>query len=54
MVPSMHHFNPPVDDAVGVQVVQRADQLLGNVLHHILGQVLIILKDLEQLALGKL
>jgi hypothetical protein len=39
---------------VGVQVVQRAHELLGDRLHHVLGQALVVLQDLKQLALSKL
>ena len=44
----------PVDDPVRVQVVQGADQLLGDALHDVLGERLVVLQDLKELALGKL
>ena len=37
-----------VDDAVGVQVVQRLYQLLGDVLHYDFRQLLVVLQDLEE------
>lgn len=40
-----------VDHAVGVQVVQRGDQLLRDWPDHLFGQRLVFLEDLEQLAL---
>jgi hypothetical protein len=41
-----------VDDAVGVQVVQRRHQLAPHVAHHALGQAAVVLQDVEQLAWG--
>ena len=41
-----------MDDAVVVQVVQRPHELLGDVLDDGLGQLLVVLQDLEQLACG--
>jgi hypothetical protein len=54
-----HHRPPPrpattASAPVGVQVVQRAHELLGDRLHHVLGQALVVLQDLKQLALGEL
>ena len=44
----------PVDDAVGVEVVEGGDQLAGDGGHLILGQALVVFKHLKQLAAGKL
>ena len=38
-----------VDDAIAVQVVQRADQLLGYAAHLLLRQSLVVLQHLKQL-----
>jgi hypothetical protein len=38
-----------VDDAIRVEVVERLHELLGDVPHLRLGQLLVVLKDLEQL-----
>ena len=43
-----------MDDPVTVQVVQGIDQLLGNLADLLFTKVAIILKDLEELTLGKL
>ena len=43
-----------MNDAVAVQVMQRADQLLGDGAHLLLRKALVILQNLEQLPLRKL
>jgi hypothetical protein len=43
-----------VDDAVAVQVVQGVHELLGHVADHVLGERVVVLEHLEQLALRKL
>ena len=43
-----------VDDAVVVQVVQRLDELPRDLLHLLLRQRLVVLEDLEELALREL
>lgn len=44
----------PVDDPVGVKVVQRAHQLLRDALHHLFRKGLVVFQDLKQLTLCKL
>mmetsp|Transcript_23406 Transcript_23406/g.56011 ORF Transcript_23406/g.56011 Transcript_23406/m.56011 type:complete len:249 (-) Transcript_23406:293-1039(-) len=44
-------FHVPVDDPVGVEVVQRSHQLLCDHLHDLLRQILVILEDLKELSL---
>jgi hypothetical protein len=40
-----------VDDSIRVEIVQGANELLGDLLHRLLGQALVVLQNVEQLAL---
>lgn len=44
----------PVDDSIRVEIVQGAHELLGDLLYRLLGQALVVLQNVEQLALSVL
>ena len=48
------YLHVAVDDAVRVQVVERVHELLCDLTHFALGQVAVVLEDLEEFSLGEL
>ena len=46
--------NSPVNNSIGVQVVQCFDELFGNLLNSFLWKSLVVLKNVEQFTLGVL